>query len=209
MVPLSTTQAQAFTDRMAGRFNAKVVHKERNVAMLAAALALGAFGLFGPKVPKPEAFLTEFSTTIPDPEDVIANPLRPRALIALSAKARETPHGQVIVVAHECHHADVVARHWPVAQWFYLADDHSRAEEEVQAYVVTESVSRRLTGARRSLDDVLATLAGSYHLGDTAKGLARELLVSAWASLDEGPIPPITAAIAAHEILDELGVGWA
>lgn len=209
MIELSMNQAEDFTDRMAGRFNAKVVHKERHVAMLAAALALGAVGLFGPKVPTPEAFLNDFSTTIPDPEDVITNPLRPRALIALSAKARATPHGQVIVVAHECHHADVVARRWPEAQWFYVADDHSRAEEEVQAYVITESISRRLTGARRSLEDVLATLAGSYHLGETAQTLARELLVSAWESLDEGPIPPLDAAIFAHEVLDELGVGWA
>ena len=209
MVPLTREQADAFTTRMAARFKARVVDKERSVPMLAAALTLGAVGLFGPKVPGPEAFLNDFSTTIPDPEDVIANPLRPRALIALSVKARETPHGQVITVGQECHHADVVARRWPEAQWFYVVDDHSRAEEEVQAYVVTESLARRLTGQRRPLGDVLATLAGSYHLGETAQGLARELVTSAWASLDEFPVPPIEAAIAAHEILNELGVGWA
>lgn len=197
---LTVAQALMFRDKMAEQYKANLYDKERSIAMIAGAGVL-AFGGMSPK-----DFLENFSTTIPDPESVIANPLAPRSAIYLSKTARENPDGLAVTVTHECHHAFAQQKGWPESTWFYAVSDHDRAEEEVQAYVIGESVSRRLLGFRRSQIEVQASLDKSYHLGDSAKRLTHPLLKGAWMALDEGLIPPSEVAIFAHSLLDLLGV---
>lgn len=207
---LTQAQSNLFTTRMSTRFRAIVRNKAGAVAMIAAAGVLGTMHLAGAATPTAGEFLSDFSTTIPDPEEVLEHPLHPMAAIYLDEHARATPDAEAIAMTHECHHAERVDQGWPSAQWYYAVDDNSRAEEEVQAYVAAESVSRRLTGVRRAFTDVQASLARSYHLNANARQLALALLEDAWASLEgDRVVPPITVAVVAHEILDGLGVGWA
>ena len=197
---LTPAQAIIFRDKMTERFNARVYDKERAVAMFAAAGVLAVAGN------NPKEFLESFSTTIPDPEDVVASPLRPRSAIYLSKPARDNPDNLVITMSHECHHAFRQQKDWPASTWFYAVSDQARGEEEVQAYVIGESVSRRLTGRIRTVVSVQETLDKSYHLGAGAKKAAKALLTGAWMSLEENLVPPMEVAIFAHGLLDSLGV---
>ncbi len=121
-------------------------------------------------------------------------------------QARENPDQLVITLSHELHHAFRQQKDWPVSTWFYAVSDEARGEEEVQAYVIGESISRRITGRIRTVNSVQETLDKSYHLGPGAKKSARAMLTGAWMSLDENLVPPMEVAIYAHELLDNLGV---
>lgn len=197
---LTHAQAIVFRDKMIERFNARVYDKERSVAMFAAAGVLAVGGM------NPKDFLESFSTTIPDPEDLTVSPLGPRSAVYLSKAARENPDQLVITLSHELHHAFRQQKDWPVSTWFYVVSDDARGEEEVQAYVIGESISRRITGRIRTVNSVQETLDKSYHLGPGAKKSAKAMLTGAWMSLDENLVPPMEVAIYAHALLDNLGV---
>lgn len=197
---LTPAQAIIFRDKMAEKFNAHVYDKEKAVAMFAAAGVLAVGGM------NPSEFLNSFSTTIPDPEDLIATPLGPRSAIYVSKVARDNPDQLAITMTHECHHAFRQQQNWPASTWFYAVSDYSRGEEEVQAYVAGESISRRLTGQFRTVAYYSDVLAKSYHLSDGSRKSASAMLEGAMMMIEDNLIPPTEVAIFAHSLLDGLGV---
>lgn len=215
MQPVIITEEQAaeWTRRYLIFCNARIEPKESAVTMTAAALVLG------------KGFREEFSTTIPDPAELLTieqlaltaagavgvDVKAPPSVIYMPAKHRALPPVRRIpLLGHEGHHAWLNMQGWPKEPWFYAVSSESRVEDEVQCIVVGASLSLRLEGGLPDPAERVASLVGAYHLGASDGPLARELLDAAWLGFRHGSrIPPSPAAIEAHRILDELGVGWA
>lgn len=212
-VTITEEQARAWETRYLAFCNARIEPKETALAMTAAGLVLG------------KEFREDFTTTIPDPAKVIeleqlaltavgalgASVPAPQSVIYMPAKHRALPALQRLpLLGHEGHHAWLNQQGWPKEPWFYAVSSESRVEDEVQCIVVAASLSLRLTGSLPDPAAHVASLVKAYHLGEPDGPLARELLAAAWLAFGEGArIPPTPAAVEAHRILDDLGVGWA
>jgi len=211
--PITEEQAAEFTRRYLAFCRARIEAKETALPMSAAGLILG------------KGFREDFSTTIPDPAELLtiealartaagalgADVQAPPSVIYMPAKHRALPaQRRIPLLGHEGMHAWLFQQGWPKEPWFYSVNTESRTEDEVQCWAVGASLSLRLTGAVPDPAAEVASLTAAYHL-DPAKdpALARELLDAAVLAFRHGSrIPPSPPAIEAHEILDELGVGW-
>lgn len=216
MTPIVITPEQdaAFTAGLLTFSRARIEPKEASTEMLAASLVLG------------KSFREEFSSTIPDPKELLsletlartvagaagAEVGAPGSVIYMPAKHRTLPpERRLPLLAHECHHAWLNQQGWPKEPWFYAVNSESRTEDEVQCMVVAASLQRRLTGTLPDRAALVKSLTDAYHLGASDGPLAGELLTAAWWSFERGEllVPPSPVAIEAHRLLDAMGVGWA
>lgn len=212
-VIITDEQAAAFERDFLRFCHARIEPKESSVAMTGAGLILG------------KKFIEDFSTTIPDPQEMLsletlartaagalgADVRAPESVIYMPRVHRALPAPRRIpLLGHEGHHAWLNMQAWPREPWFYAVSSESRVEDEVQCIVVGASLSLRLEGGLPDPEERVQSLVAAYHLSPSDGPLARDLLKSAWAAFAAGlRIPPTPVAVEAHRLLDALGVGWA
>ena len=200
MLALTTEQARAFADHLAGLHRATIVAPTDPAAVGARAI-LSALAHLSPALDEIasdlETHLERVSITIPTPTG---------SLILLSPSAVSNPALYAMTAAHECQHAaQREALGWGQVVIDYIGSPELRARAEADAYSVGLYVGYLLTGILPLASEAMASLASAtYHLAPDDIELARGVVESHLESMSSGLPPPITVAVEAHAWLSRL-----
>lgn len=158
------------------------------------------------RLPSSEEYLKDFSTSI---GTEVALPQRIRAPESGGERLLVLPHEVGHVVQHK---RGVDAGWWPKTvshSVLYLCsvatDDAAEYLGHVEAdqYACTEAVRSWLNGGtRRPLNDIVDSLVRHYSLAGAGADVARATLISHYATMDDGGVPPVTSARVALDWLN-------
>ena len=200
MLALTTEQARAFADHLAGLHRATIVAPTDPAAVGARAI-LAALAHLSPALDEIaadlETHLERVSITIPTPTG---------SLILLSPSAVADPALYAMTAAHECQHAaQREALGFGQVVIDYIGSPELRARAEADAYSVGLYVGYLLTGILPLASEAMTSLASvTYHLAPDDIELARGVVESHLESMAAGLPPPIAVAVEAHAWLSRL-----
>ena len=200
MLVLTTEQARAFADHLAGLHRATIVAPTDPAAVGARAI-LAALAHLSPALDEIaadlETHLERVSITIPTPTG---------SLILLSPSAVADPALYAMTAAHECQHAaQREALGFGQVVIDYIGSPELRARAEADAYSVGLYVGYLLTGILPLASEAMTSLASvTYHLAPDDIELARGVVESHLESMAAGLPPPIAVAVEAHAWLSRL-----
>ena len=200
MLALTTEQARAFADHLAGLHRATIVAPTDPAAVGARAI-LSALAHLSPALDEIasdlETHLERVSITIPTPTG---------SFILLSPSAVSNPALYAMTAAHECQHAaQREALGWGQVVIDYIGSPELRARAEADAYSVGLYVGYLLTGILPLASEAMTSLASvTYHLAPDDIELARGVVESHLESMAAGLPPPIAVAVEAHAWLSRL-----
>lgn len=118
---------------------------------------------------------------------------------------------RLVVLPHECQHVRQAHQKYgsagplgAVANFsiLYVSSGEERASIEADAYAVSETVQRWLTGKPGDLNRTLESLRRNYAIDEDAGKLAAEILGSHWDTIDALGCAPVWAAKRTIEILE-------
>ena len=193
MLPLTTDQARAFADHLAGLHRATIVAPTDPAAVGARAI-IAALAHLSPALDQIaadlETHLERVSICIPTPGG---------SLILLSPSAVADPVRYAMTAAHECQHAaQREALGFGQVIIDYVASPELRARAEADAYSVGLYVAYLLTGVLPTVDAAVASLASdTYHLAPDEVDLGRGVLQSHVETIAQGLAPPLRVAVEA------------
>ena len=200
MLVLTTEQARAFADHLAGLHRATIVAPTDPAAVGARAI-LAVLAHLSPAL---DELAADLETHLERVSITLATPTG--SLILLSPSAVADPMLYAMTAAHECQHA-AQRESLGFGQVIidYIGSPELRARAEADAYSVGLYVGFLLTGILPLASEAMDSLASAtYHLAPEDIELARGVVESHLESMAAGLPPPIAVAVEAHAWLSAL-----
>ena len=187
---ISQAQARELVAFLSAKYKTTVVYPNDPARVIAQALLdsiAHAMPLFRDLANQLAVRVKRVSVTIPTPKG---------AMIAISPNADENAETLAETGAHEHQHAVQENRVGTVQVIVDYLEPELRAQREAEAYSVSLAVRWFLTGNLPTIDDAVASLSSdTYLLPAEHIELARGILRSNLATMENGLCPPITVAV--------------